>query len=199
MSSMGQAGTDEADDFWCQVGWRGDLEDGAVGYRFQGDAFPRGTGLRLVEDDGVRTVQEFAGGIFEINRRGIEDGQVEVGTQEFQDAVGFQDQVLRARDALTESGHRFGKSSLLGTNPENFFGAGHQEARRIGVGGAALFFGDSPGVVGGGTVAGLAVGGTDAVAVLGDFGGGPVEFGQSGNEAGDDAGLANAAGVAADE
>src|SRR5258708_24556937 len=54
-------------------------------------------------------------------------------------------------------------------------------------------------MMGGGTVAGLAVGGTDAVSVLRDFESGPVKSGQGGDEAGNDAGLADAAGVSADD
>lgn len=106
---------------------------------------------------------------------------------------------MRARYSLTEGGHRFGKSSLFGTNPENLFGSRDEETRRVGVASTAFFFGDSPGMVGSGAVAGLAIGRADAVAVLGDFGGGPVKFGERGDERDDHASLANIAGVAADE
>src|ERR1035438_1660815 len=54
-------------------------------------------------------------------------------------------------------------------------------------------------MIGGGTVAGFAVGGADAVSVLSDFESGPVEAGQGGDETGNDAGLADAAGVSADD
>src|SRR5271169_895069 len=54
-------------------------------------------------------------------------------------------------------------------------------------------------MVGGGTVAGFAVGGADAVSVLRDFEGGPVEAGQGGDQTGDYAGLADAAGVSAND
>src|SRR5258706_14263380 len=54
-------------------------------------------------------------------------------------------------------------------------------------------------MIGGGTVAGFAIGGTDAVSVLRDFESGPVKGGQAGDEAGNDAGLADAAGVSADD
>ena len=53
-------------------------------------------------------------------------------------------------------------------------------------------------MIGGGTVAGFAVGGADAVSVFSDFECGPVEGGQGGDETGDDAGLADFAGVSAD-
>jgi hypothetical protein len=42
------------------------------------------------------------------------------------------------------------------------------------------------------------VGGEDAVPVFGDFESGPVEGGESGDETGDDAGLADFAGISAD-
>ena len=54
-------------------------------------------------------------------------------------------------------------------------------------------------MVGGGAVAGFAVGGADAVSVLRDFESGPVEGGQGGDKTGYYAGLADAAGVSADD
>ncbi len=54
-------------------------------------------------------------------------------------------------------------------------------------------------MIGGGAVAGFAVGGADVVSVLSDFESGPVEGGQGGDEAGYNAGLADAAGVSADD
>ena len=42
-------------------------------------------------------------------------------------------------------------------------------------------------MIGSGAVAGCAVGGADAVSVLGDFEGGPMEVGQGGDDAGYDA------------
>jgi hypothetical protein len=54
-------------------------------------------------------------------------------------------------------------------------------------------------VVGGLAVAGLAVGGADVVAELCDLDGRPVEVRQSGDDAGHDRGLADVAGVSADD
>src|SRR5580658_2398115 len=54
-------------------------------------------------------------------------------------------------------------------------------------------------MIGGGTVAGFAVGGADTVSVLRYFQRGPVEAGQGCDEAGNDAGFADAAGVSADD
>jgi hypothetical protein len=88
---------------------------------------------------------------------------------------------------------------LLGADPPGVIGSGDQEARSVGFAGAVFFFRHSPGMIGGGAVAGCAVGGADAVSVLRDFEGGPVEGGQGGDETGDDAGLAYAAGVSAND
>src|SRR6185312_4184232 len=76
-------------------------------------------------------------------------------------------------------------------------GAGCEVAGGVGAGGAAAFFADGDGMVGGLAVAGFAVGGADVVAELRDFYGGPAARRQSGDEAGDDAGLADVAGVSA--
>ena len=89
--------------------------------------------------------------------------------------------------------------SLLGADPPGMIGSGDQEARSVGFAGAVFFFRHSQRMIGGGTVAGFAVGGADAVSVLRDFEGGPVEGGQGGDQAGDDAGLADAASVSADD
>ena len=48
-------------------------------------------------------------------------------------------------------------------------------------------------------IAGLAIGGADSVAILGNLHGGPIELGESGDQAGDNAGLAYAAGMATDD
>ncbi len=54
-------------------------------------------------------------------------------------------------------------------------------------------------MIGGGAVARLAVGRTDVVSILGDLQSGPVISRQGGDQTGDYAGLADAAGVAADD
>jgi hypothetical protein len=54
-------------------------------------------------------------------------------------------------------------------------------------------------VVGRDAVAGFSIGGADAVAVLINFQGRPVEGGQGGDQHGDYAGFANAPGVSADD
>ena len=127
-----------------------------------------------------------------------------MGLQEAQDAVRLNDGVLRLREDLAHAGHGFGEAALFGANPPGVIGTGDEKTRTVGdsteaVAGFIVLFGDGPGVVSGGAVAGGAVGGADAVAVLGDFESGPVEIGQGSDEAGDDAGFADAARVSADD
>jgi hypothetical protein len=54
-------------------------------------------------------------------------------------------------------------------------------------------------MIGGGAVAGFALGGANAVSVVSDFESGPMEAGQGGDETGNDARFADVAGVSADD
>ena len=54
-------------------------------------------------------------------------------------------------------------------------------------------------MIAGGTIADFAVGGANAVSVLGNLEGSPVELRRGSDESGDDAGFADAAGVSADD
>src|SRR5205823_13977176 len=58
---------------------------------------------------------------------------------------------------------------------------------------AVQLFRNSAGVIVGHAVTGLAIGRTDAVAILGDFHGHPVEFRQGSNQSSNHTGFANAA------
>ena len=147
----------------------------------------------------IGSVEEGLRRAFEVGGPRIQDGQVEIGLEESQNAVGFDDDVLGSGQDLADSGHGFGETSLLGADPPGMGGAGGQETRAIGFAGAVSFFGHGPGVVGGGAVTGFAIGGADVVPMLRDLEGGPAEFGQGRDQAGDDAGFANAAGMAADD
>ena len=82
---------------------------------------------------------------------------------------------------LADARHGFGEMALLGANPPGVIGSGDQEARSVGFAGAVFFFRDGPGMIGGRTIAGFAIGGADAVSVLRDFEGGPVVGGQGGD------------------
>jgi len=64
--------------------------------------------------------------------------------------------------------------------------ASGEEARSIGSTGQVIFEIDRHAGVGGLTLAWLAVGRAEAVAILGNLEGGPVEFGQARNKPGDD-------------
>jgi hypothetical protein len=95
--------------------------------------------------------------------------------------------------------HGFGQASLLGADPPGVRGTGNQEARGVGFAVAVLFFRYSPGVIGRGTVASLAVGGADTVSILRNLHSGPVKVPQGGDQAGNHAGFTNVASVAADD
>src|SRR5262245_12920721 len=58
------------------VGWRIDPENRLPGQRVHGNALPFRSAVRLMEYHGIGAVQEFARGIFEVFRLGIEHRQV---------------------------------------------------------------------------------------------------------------------------
>ena len=178
-----------------------DREGRAVDHGLQRHSFP-GRAFRIcggVQQDRVGAVEESLRGRFEISGCWIEYGQIEIGFHEAQDAVRFDDGVLRGGQNLADAGHGLSEVALLGADPPGVIGAGDQEARSIGLAGAVSFLRYSEGMIGRGAVARLAVRGADAVSVLRDFERGPVEGGQSGDETGDDAGFADAASVSADD
>ena len=178
-----------------------DCEGRAVDDRLQRDSFP-GRAFRIcdgVQQDRVGAVEESLRGRFEIRGCWVEYGQIEIRFHEAQDAVRFDDGVLRGGENLADAGHGLSEVALLGADPPGVIGAGNQEARSIGLAGAVFFLRYSEGMIGRGAVARLPVGGADAVSVLSDLEGGPVEARQRGDKTGDDAGLADAAGVSADD
>ena len=99
---------------------------------------------------------------------------------------------------FTQPRHGFGQHSLASAHPQRPRCAGYQKPRRVAFAAAVAFFGDGPRVIVGLAIARLAVGRADAVTILRDLDGGPVHFGQRGDDAGDDAGFAYAARVSAD-
>ena len=107
--------------------------------------------------------------------------------------------MLRLRQDLADAGHGFGETALLGADPPGVTSAGYQEAGRVGFASPVSFFCDTPGMVVGRAVTGFAVCGADAVSVLGNFESDPVEVGERGDQAGHNAGFADAARVAADD
>lgn len=194
--------------FRCDVGWGLNAEGRLSAQSFQREILPggfcflRSAGFsirRVMEDDGVGSVEKFAGGFLEIRGGGIEYGQVEIGFEKAEDAVGFDNDVLGGGHGLTDSWHGVGEATLLSAHPPGLLGSGDKEARSVGISGAVFFLGDGPTMIVAGTTAGLAVGGADAVTVLSDFERGPAEFGQRSDEASDHAGLANAAGMSAND
>jgi hypothetical protein len=92
-----------------------------------------------------------------------------------------------------------GMVPLLSADPPGVIGSGKQEARGVGVAGAVFLFRNCQRMIGGDAVAGFAVGGADAVSILRDLESSPVKVGQGSDDAGNDAGFADAAGVSADD
>ena len=89
--------------------------------------------------------------------------------------------------------------SLAGAQPERASGASDEEAGGVGAIAAVALFVEREGMLVRGAATGLAVKGTDTVAVLSDFDGGPRGVGEGPNEVNDKRSLADGAGVAADE
>ena len=145
-------------------------EHGAVNDWFQRDLFP-GWFLAVagVQQDCISAVQKSLRRGFEVDGLRVEHGQVEIWFHEAQNAVGFDDGILRARENFADAGHGFREMALLGADPPGVIGSSNQESRSVGFAGAVFFFGHGEGMVGGGAIAGFSVGGADAVSVLRDF------------------------------
>jgi hypothetical protein len=78
-------------------------------------------------------------------------------------------------------------------------GSGNQETRGVGFARTVFLFRDSPGVMAGRAVASFSIGRANAVTVLRDLHGGPMEITESGDQSGNDAGFADVASVSADD
>ena len=173
------------------------MKDWAVAYWPQRNRVPCRVPAGLMQDYRVRAIQELSCGCFEVFRCGVENREIEIGAQEFHDAVGFDDDIAGPFEMLAEAWHGFGESSLLGANPEYARGSGNQKARGVGLTRSVALFRDRPGVVTGCAIAGLAIGGADSVAVLGNLHSRPIVLRKGGNQACDNARLAYASGMAA--
>src|ERR1700675_3451845 len=112
----------------------------------------------------------------EIGSRRIEHGEVEVRLQEAQNAVRFDDGILRRAENLANARHRFGEPSLLSANPPRVIRSSEQKTRTIRFAAAVAFLRHSPGMIAGSAVAGLAVSRADAMSILRDLERGPVQL-----------------------
>jgi len=92
-------GAHKFDYFWRYIIWRVDSECGTVDYGLQRDLLPGGSGgiFGGVKEHGVGAVEKSLRGGFEVGGCGIEDGEIEIGLDEAQDAVGFDDDVFGRR------------------------------------------------------------------------------------------------------
>lgn len=175
------------------------MKDRPLAHWPQRNRVPRRAFGGLMQDYRVRAIQELSCRCFEVFGCGVENRQIQIGAQEFHDAVGFDDDVAGTFEVLAEAGHGFGESSLLGANPEYARGSGNQKARAVRFTRPVALFRDRPGMIAGCAIAGLAIGGADSVAVLGNLHGRPIVLRKGGNQARDNAGLAYASGMAADD
>jgi len=69
-------------------------------------------------DKGVGAVEVAESGGLEVGDRGVEDGEREVGLEEAQDAVRFEDGVFGVGEELADAGHGLGELTLAGADPE---------------------------------------------------------------------------------
>src|SRR5207245_11613056 len=110
-----------------------------------------------MEDDGIGAVQKLLSRSLEGLGRGVKHRDVEIWANEFEDAVRFQNRVLRFGQPPPQNWHCFGESSLFGADPERSFRAGRKKTGAVCLSRMVFFFGDCPGVVGRGAVARLAI------------------------------------------
>ena len=156
-------------------------------------------GERRAEDEGVGAVEVETGGIFEVGGRGVEDNEIEGRMEEGEEGVALDDGVGGLGEGVAEEREGCGELSLAGTQPEGTRGAGNEEARGVGAIAAVALFVERKRMFVRGAAARLTVEGADAVSVLSDFDGGPGGVGEGAEEIDDKGGLADVAGVAADE
>ena len=107
-----------------------DREGWAIDDGFQRNALPDwviGVCDRVfdsVQEYSVGSVEKSLRGGFEVGGLRVEDGQIEIGFEEAQDAVGFDDGILRGGDNFADARHGFGEMALLGADPPGVIGAG---------------------------------------------------------------------------
>src|SRR5256885_2716771 len=187
---MFKLAADIADDFWRDIVRRCDPEDWLTRNWLQRYRLPRRVARILVQNHGIRAVEKFTRGILEVRGRGIEHAEVQIRTEEFQNAIRFDDHVPRRCQALAQGGHGFRQTALFRASPENLHCSRCKKPRTVGPAAAVPLFADCPGVVPRGTVARLSLCRTDAVAILGDLHRGPLPISKSRNQARDHTGLA---------
>src|SRR5277367_1106072 len=91
----------EVHDLGGYKGWRLDAKQGFSYDRLQRDSAP-GCVRTLVQNHSIRQVEKFLGGFLEVRGCRIEHGQIKIGTNEFQNAVRFQNHVAGFGDAATD-------------------------------------------------------------------------------------------------
>jgi len=178
------------------------LEEKRLGFEEAwGNAGPGdfGGGERRAENEGVGAVEVKTGGIFEIGGRGVEDDEIKGRMEEGEEGVALDDGVGGLGEGVAEEWEGFSELSLAGAQPERPRGAGNEEARGVGAIAAVALFVERERMCVRGAAAGLSVEGADAMSVLSDLDGGPGGFGEGVDEVDDERGLADGAGVAADE
>lgn len=167
----------------------------------------RGRVRSVAEDEGVGTIEDDSGRILEVVFGGIYHGEVEIGLQELQQRIAFENEwselgVVCIKSFLQRGAQEreaLGEKTLFGAEPEGAAGSCGQKTGAISASIGAGFPADGADVLVGSAIAIVAVLGADAVAVLGDFSGDPVRLRKCGDHVTDQLRFANAAGVAADD
>jgi len=167
----------------------------------RGDAGPcQGVGGESrTEDESIGAVEMEAGRVLEVGGGRVEGDEIQGGVDKGEERIAFDDGVKGGGEGVAEERESFGELSLAGAQPEGTRGAGNEEARGVGAIAVVALFVERKRMFVRGAAAGLTVKGAHAVAVLRDFDGGPSDVGEGAEEVHNKRGLANVAGVAADE
>src|ERR1700744_3766369 len=109
----------------------------------------------------------------------IEHAQIEVRPQKSHDAVRFHDATPRSTQFFAQPGHGGSQVANSCANPQRTYRARREKACGIGTCCRSTLFAERDRMLIGLTVAGLAIGGAEAVAELRDLEGSPLHLGQS--------------------
>lgn len=159
----------------------------------------------FAENDGIGAVEGGAGRVFEVLAGGIDDGKVEARLKELHQRVAFDDDGGRPGclcrgfgERAAEKRQAFGEITLLGAEPEGALRACREKTSAVRARIGAFLPIDGAYMLVRSAVAIFAVARAYAVPVLGDFSRDPSCFGKGRDDVADELGLADAAGVAAD-
>src|SRR6266852_6046902 len=183
--------------FLHQAGWKFGPSRSCRWERLRGGA----------KNQGVGAVERGAGRVLEVFFGGVEHRDVETRYQELQQGIAFHDERRRIRFRIpqsflqrgSEKRKAFRKKALLGSQPKRSLGTCREKPRAVRAGVRLHFPVDRADMLRRGAIAIVAVLRADAVAVLRDFSGDPMDLRERRDHVADKLRLANAAGVPADD